>query len=45
MRKRKFGWHSSQVLPTARERWLPVQYQLSASLLPTRLANYRHIGF
>jgi len=45
MRKRKFGWHSSQVPPTAQERWKPVQYQLSASLLPTRLANYRHIGF
>jgi len=45
MRKRKFGWHSSQVPPTARERWKPVQYRPSASLLPTRLASYRYFGF
>ncbi len=42
---RKLGWHASQGPPTARERWKPVQYQLNASLLPTRLANYRHLGF
>jgi len=45
MRKRKLVGMPDQVLPTARERWKPVQYQPNASLLPTRLANYRYFGF
>jgi len=41
MRKRKFGWYSSQGPPTAlRERWRPGQYQLNANLLPTQQGQY-----